>query len=226
MTGTTDPRTQAVSPQLEIGEGTIMAADVILGHPAKAALLQARSFAITGRVTVGRRCILRSGTVIYEDVVLGDDVQTAHHVVIREGVRIGNGCVLGNGTVLREEAHLGSNVRLMEAVVVSEGAEIGDDVFIGPHVCFTAGRHMTGALEAAGRLTHTEAAEREGRYWNGASVVVENDVKIGANAVLLAGVRLGKGCTVAAGAVVSNDVPTGCLAAGNPARILKRPSAE
>jgi acetyltransferase-like isoleucine patch superfamily enzyme len=207
-----------------IGATTLVAPGVVIGHPGKAALLATRDMSDGGPVTVGERCILRSGTVLYEDVELGDDVQTAHHVVFREGATIGDGCVFGNGAVVREGATLGRNVRLMESVVISEDAIVGDDVFIGPNVSFTAGRHMTGALEAAGRLTHGEAADREGRYWHGPSVIVENDVRIGANAVILAGVRLGRGCVVAAGAVVSMDVPPGALAAGNPARLLKMPA--
>ena len=205
-----------------IGDGTLLVWDVIIGHPAKTTLLERRDFFASRGAVVGERCIFRSGTVIYEDVVLGNEVQTAHHVVIREGARIGDGCVFGSGTVVREGAILGRNVRLMESVVISEAAKIGNDVFVGPNVSFTAGRYMTGALEAAGRLTHEEAALLEGRYWEGPSVIVEDDVRIGANSAILAGVRLGKGCIVAAGTVVSNDVPPGCLVAGNPARLLKR----
>ena len=204
-----------------IGTGTLLAWDVIVGHPSKATLLARRDFSASHGAVVGERCILRSGTVIYEDVVIGDDVQTAHHVVIREGARIGNGCVLGSGSVVREQAVLGPNIRLMEGVVISEGAELGCDIFIGPNVSFTGGRHMTAAFEAAGRMTRAEATSQEGRYWEGPSVIVEDDVRIGANAVILAGVRLGKACVVAAGAVVSTDVPPGALAAGNPARILR-----
>lgn len=206
----------------QIGENTLIDEEVVIGHPAKATLLSQRDLSASQGATIGKRCILRSGTVVYEDVVVGSDVQTAHHVVIREGARIGDGCVFGNGTVIREHAVLGRNVRLMESVVVSEGAEIGNDVFVGPNACLTAGRHMTGALEAAGRLTHEEAAALEGRCWEGPSVIVEDDVRIGANSVILAGVRLGKACVVAAGAVVSNDVPRGGVAGGNPARLLKR----
>lgn len=205
-----------------IGAGTLLASDVIVGHPAKGTLLEKRDFTASRGAVVGERCIFRSGTVIYEDAVLGNEVQTAHHVVIREGAKIGNGCVFGSGTVVREGAILGRNVRLMESVVISEAAEIGNDVFVGPNVSLTAGRYMTGSLEAAGRLTHKEAAKLEGRYWEGPSVIVEEDVRIGANSAILAGVRLGKGCIVAAGSVVSNDVPPGCLVAGNPARLLKR----
>src|SRR5262245_21150731 len=112
-----------------IGAETLADQGVIIGHPSKATLLSRRDFSTSRGATVGDRCILRSGTVIYEDVVLGNDVQTAHHVVIREGARIGDGCVFGNGSVVREGARLGKNVRMMELVQVSENAQIGDDVF-------------------------------------------------------------------------------------------------
>jgi acetyltransferase-like isoleucine patch superfamily enzyme len=204
-----------------IGPGTLVADDVVIGHPAKATLADQGDFSVSQGSVVGERCILRSGTVIYEDVIIGNEVQTAHHVVIREGVRIGDGCVFGSGSVVREQAVLGRNVRLMDLVVISEGAQLGNDIFIGTNSSFTAGRYLLGAMEASGRLSHDEVAAVEGRNWDGPSVVVEDDVRIGANAVILAGVRLGKGCVVAAGAVVSTDVPPGSLAAGNPARLLK-----
>jgi acetyltransferase-like isoleucine patch superfamily enzyme len=203
-----------------IGADALIAPDVILGHPAKATLVARRAFAGEIEVVIGRECILRSGTVLYEDVELGDGVQTAHHVVVREGVRVGDGCVLGNGTVLREGARLGRNVRLMEGVVIAEGAVLGNDVFVGPNVTFTAGRQMTGALEAAGRMTHEEAVRLEGKAWEGPSVVVEDDVRIGAGATVLAGVRIGRGCIVAAGSLVSKDVHPFAVVAGMPARLV------
>jgi acetyltransferase-like isoleucine patch superfamily enzyme len=203
-----------------IGAGTIAGANVIIGHPAKASILAVRSFATSRGSSVGRDCILRSGTVIYEDAILGDELQTAHQVVIRERTRIGDHCVLGSGTVVREGAVLGSHVRAMEFVVIAENAQLGDGIFIGPHVTFTAGRHLTAALEATGRMTHQAAADLEAAFWKKPSVVVADGVRIGAHAVLLAGITLGKDCVIAAGAVVSNDVPPGMVAAGNPARVL------
>lgn len=205
-----------------IGPDALVAPDVIVGHPSKAGLLEERDFARSQGATVGSRAILRSGTVIYERAIVGNDVQTAHHVIVREDARVGDGCVLGNGTVIREQAVLGRNVRLMESVVISEGAIVGDNVFIGPHVTFTAGRQMTGALEAAGKMSRAEAADAEGQAWLGASVIVEDEARIGANAVILAGVRLGRGCVVAAGSVVSTNVPAGATVAGNPARMLRQ----
>ncbi len=208
-----------------IGQGTLVGWNVIVGHPAKASLLEHRSFLNSRGARVGERCILRSGTVIYENAVLGNNVQTGHHVIIREDAQIGDDCVFGNNTVIREGAQLARNVRLMEAVTVSEGAAIGNDVFVGPHVTFTAGRFMTGALQASGQLSTAQATELEGRYWQGPSVIVEDEVRIGSNAVILAGVRLGRGCIVAAGAVVSTNVPPGATVAGNPGRILKQGTA-
>jgi len=206
----------------KIGVGALIARNVIVGHPGKQTLVEQRDFSAGKGAIVGRRCILRSGTVVYEGAVIGDDVQTAHNVIIREHAVVGDNCVLGNGAVVREHSKLGNNVRIMDYVIISEAAQIGDDVFIGPNVSFTAGRHMTAALEASGAMTAEERDELEGfAYLEEPSVIVEAGVRIGANAVILAGVRLGKACVIAAGAVVSTDVPPGALFAGNPARMLK-----
>jgi len=204
-----------------IGVDTLLDDDAVIGYPAKATLLSKQDLSASRGATIGKRCIIRSGTAIYEDVVIGNDVQTAHHVVVREGARIGDGCVLGNSSEIQVGAQLGRNVRLQAFVLISEWAQVGNDTFIGPGVIFTGGRFMTGALQAAGRMSQEEASALEGRYWEGPSVIVETDVRIGANAVILAGVRLGKACIIAAGAVVTRDVPPGSLVAGIPARILK-----
>jgi len=206
----------------KIGVNTLMARNVIVGHPGKRTLVEQHDFSAGQGAIVGGRCILRSGTVIYEGSVIGDNVQTAHNVIIREHVTVGDDCIFGNGAVVREYSKLGNNVRMMDYVVISEAAQIGDNVFIGPNVSFTAGRHMTAALEASGAMTAEERDELEGfAYLKEPSVIVEDEVRIGASAVILAGVRLGKACIIAAGAVVSTDVPPGALFAGNPARMLK-----
>ena len=208
-----------------IGEGTIIDPSVILGHPSKAAQLSDRNLTAGNGVTVGRDCILRANTVVYEDVVIGDRVQTAHNVVIREGARVGDGCVFGSGAVVLDHAVLGRNVRVMEQALVCEGAVVGNDVFIAPQVSSTRGRHMLGAFVAAGRMTVEEADEMERRYAdpNEPSVVIGDDVRVGANSVLLAGVRLGRGVVIAAGSVVSNDVPENHMVIGNPGRIVPVP---
>lgn len=210
-----------ITGKSKVGQGTILAADVIVGHPSKQNLVRHKDFEQSEGAVIGANCIMRSGCVVYENAQLGDNIQAAHNVIVREGAVLGDGCVLGNGTVVRESARLGSNVRAMESVVICEGARVGNNVFIGPNVSFTAGRYMTAALEAGGRMSREEAVRTEGKYWQGDSVVVEDEVRIGANAVIVAGVRLGAGCIVATGAIVSTSVPPGATVAGNPARVLK-----
>ncbi len=211
--------------QSRIGAATLIDEGVVIGYPAKDSLLANRDFSRSRGAVIGAACILRSGTVVYEDAVLGDNIQTAHNVIIREGVKIGDGCVIGNNSEVQIGAKLGQNVRLQSLVMISENSLLGNNIFISPGVIFTGGRFMTGAMEAAGKLTFAEAKAIEGCYWEGPSVVVEDEVRIGANAVILAGTRLGRGCVIAAGAVISQDVPPGYLAAGNPARLLKQMGA-
>jgi len=206
----------------KIGDGTLLDQSAIIGHPSKAAQLGGRSLDIGNGATLGDNCIIRSNTVIYENTTLGNDVQTANNVIIRENVSIGNGSVFGGGSIVLAGAKLGRNVRVMEQSLVCEDAVVGNDVFIAPHVSFTRGRQMLGAFIHAGRMTEEEADTIERRYADPAeaSVIIEDDVRIGANSVILAGVRIGKGAVIAAGSVVSLDVPENHLVVGNPARII------
>jgi acetyltransferase-like isoleucine patch superfamily enzyme len=205
----------------EVGDGCLLGSHVVLGHPSKEALTET-GFAHGKGMSLGSGSILRSGTVVYEDVEIGEGFSCGHHTVIREGARLGRHCVAGSHCVIEWSARLGHNVRMQSGVLVAETALIGDDVFIGPHVSMTSGRSMLSALVAGGHLTHEEFLEKEATYLEGPAIVIEDQVRIGANAVLLAGVKLGRGCVVAAGAVVSNDVPEGALVAGNPGRLLRK----
>ncbi|HEX3525679.1 MAG TPA: DapH/DapD/GlmU-related protein [Thermoanaerobaculia bacterium] len=172
---------------------------------------------------LGRGCVVRSHSVIYRHSSLGDGCHVAHNVVVREHATLGAGCVLGIGTVIREGACLGRNVRLMEHVVICEDAELGDDIFVGPGVTFVASRHMPGALLAAGTISDDEAGRREGLYYYEAPTVrVGNGVRIGAGSVVFPGLSLGEGSVIAAGSVVSQSIGPHLLAAGNPARPIKR----
>jgi acetyltransferase-like isoleucine patch superfamily enzyme len=204
-----------------IGAGCILGDGVIIGHPSKRTLLEGRDFRTSSGAHLGQRSILRSGTVIYENVTIGDDFQCGHHTVVREGVVIGRNCGIGSHCVLEWRSQIGDNCRLQNNIIVAETAVIGANVFIGPNVSMTSGRYMLMGLVAGNKLTSADFQEREKQYLDRPTIVVEDDVRIGANAVILAGVRLGKGCVVAAGAVVTGDVPCDALVAGNPGRLLK-----
>ncbi len=206
----------------KIGEGTLLDKSAIIGYPCKSSQLDKRTLENSAGATLGANCIIRSNSVIYENTILGNNVQTANNVIIREDVSIGDGCVFGGGAIVLAGAKLGYNVRAMEQTLICEDAVIGNDVFIAPQVSFTRGRHMLGAFIHAGRISENKANDIENKYADPtkASVVIEDDVRIGANSVLLAGVSIGKGAVIAAGSVVSLDVPENHLVVGNPARIV------
>ena len=118
---------------------------------------------------------------------------------IREGAVIKERAVIMMGAVINLGAVVG------EETMIDMGAILGARATVGKKCHIGAGAVLAGVLEPPSRQP----------------VIVEDDVLIGANAVVLEGVRIGKGAVVAAGAVVTEDVPEGSVAAGSPARIVK-----
>jgi acetyltransferase-like isoleucine patch superfamily enzyme len=155
---------------------------------------------------VGQNARIRSGTIIYADVVIGDDFTTGHNALIREKTVVGDNVLVGTNTIIDGNCDLGSNVSLQSNVYVPSYTTIGDNVFVGP-----------GAV-----LTNDPTPIRKDVGLEGPTL--EDGVSVGANATLLPGVTIGEGAFVAAGAVVTKDVPANTLAVGAPARFHDLPA--
>jgi len=185
-----------------IGENAQLFEPVTLGFPSRENIKKT-GFAGT---TIGKNAVIRSGTVIYCDVVIGDDFQTGHNVIIREKTHIGNRVAIGTATVIEGNCHVGNRVSIQSMVFIPTDTSIEDDVFIGPNAVLTNDRYPPTRI---GGLTGPHICK-------GAA--------IGANATLLPGVCIGEGALVAAGATVTRDVPDHVLAIGSPAKIRNLPS--
>ena len=98
-------------------------------------------------------------------------------------------------------------------------AKIGDNVFIGPYCTLATGIHSLVAEER--RLTFDEQGAAH-EYEYGRPIVIGDDVWIASNVTVCGGVSIGSGSVIGAGSVVTRDIPTGVLAAGNPARVIRR----
>ena len=155
--------------------------------------------------TIGKNAVLRSGTIIYCDVEIGDDFQTGHNVVIREKTQIGNRVAIGTATVIEGNCSIGNNVSLQSMVYIPTDTIIEDFVFIGPNTVLTNDRYPPTRI---GGLIGPR---------------IRKGAAIGANSTLVPGVCIGEGALVAAGAVVTRDVPDHMLAIGSPARIKDLP---
>ena len=151
--------------------------------------------------------MIRSGSIIYAGSTFGDGFQTGHNVMIREACQIGKHVMIGTGTVVDGTVKLGDFIKIESNCYIPTHVEIGDRVFIGPNAVLTNDR-----LPLRQRDTYTPEGP-----------IIEDDVTIGGGVVLCPGVRIGKGSFIAAGAVVTKDVPAGSLVKGNPGRIEPLP---
>jgi UDP-2-acetamido-3-amino-2,3-dideoxy-glucuronate N-acetyltransferase len=159
-------------------------------------------------VRLGAGCIIRSGTVLYSGVTLGDRSQTGHHVMIRENVRVGRASVLGTGAVCEFGTTIGDHVMVETNAYVTANMVLEDFVFVGPGVTSTNDARMLWRREGAGQHLHGPRLR-----WG---------CRIGGGAVLLPGVEIGRQAVVGAGAVVTRDVSALTVVVGNPARVVKR----
>ena len=180
------------------GEGTIIGPGCVIGHIYEGWTEPAR---------LGRGCVIRDGTIIYADTVIGDHTATGVGALIRERTRIGTGCLVGTHAVIEGHAELGDDVVLQTGVFIPTHVTIGNRVFLGPRAVLTNDRYPL----------------RRRSSYKPAGPILEDDVSIGANATILPGVRIGTGSMVAAGAVVTSDVPAWSLAIGVPAHVSDLP---
>ena len=181
-----------------IGEGAIIDPDVTLGY---------RYQAGCGPTRIGKNCVLKKGTIIYGDVTIGDNFQSVHYAVIRAMVKIGDHCSLLNHSTIEGIVRIGDGVRIMSQVYIPSRTWFGNHIFVGPGVTFLNGRYPL-------RREPMETPR---------GATIEDDVMIGGGCTILPGITIGERSFIAAGAVVTKDIPPRSFVVGVPGRICRLP---
>ncbi len=145
-----------------------------------------------------------------ERATIGSRTRVWHLAQVRENAVVGEDCILGRGSYLGPGVVLGDRVKVQNHALVYEPAVVEDGAFIGPAVVFTNDTFPR-AVTPDGRL-------KDGADWEMVAVHVRTGASIGARAVCIAPVTIGRWAIVAAGSVVTRDVPDFALVAGVPAR--------
>lgn len=174
----------------EIGPGSEIDTGATVGYPYSED---------AGPAVIGEDARIRAGTIVYGDAEIGADFVTGHDGLVREHTTIGDDVALGTKTVIDGTSEIGSNVSFQTGVYVPTHTTIGSHAFIGPRAVLTNDMHPV-------RVEYDPAGP-----------VLEEHVTIGANATVLPEVTVGEGSFVAAGAIVTEDVPPETLAIGTPA---------
>lgn len=138
------------------------------------------------------------------DAVLGQGVKVWNWTKIREGAEIGAATQIGQCCFVDTDVRIGAACKVQNGVSVYRGVTLGDRVFVGPNATFS----------------NDLVPRADSQEWEVVPTLVDEGASIGANATIVCGVTVGKRALVAAGAVVTKDVPPYTLVAGVPARVM------
>lgn len=144
------------------------------------------------------------------EAVIGDGSRIWHLAQIREEARLGLNCIIGRGAYIGTGVTMGDNCKVQNYALVYEPAQLEDGVFIGPAVVLTNDTYP--------RAITPEGGLKSAHDWVPVGVNIKQGASVGARAVCVAPLTIGRWATIAAGAVVTKDVPDFALMVGVPAK--------
>src|SRR6478609_8038406 len=147
------------------------------------------------------------------EAVVGQGTVVWHLAQVREGAQVGADCIVGRGAYIGPGVVVGDRCKIQNHALVYEPAVLEDGAFVGPAVVFTNDYYP--------RAITPDGALKSADDWHAVGVTVRTGASIGARSVCVAPVTIGRWALVAAGSVVTKDVPDFALVAGVPARRIR-----
>jgi UDP-2-acetamido-3-amino-2,3-dideoxy-glucuronate N-acetyltransferase len=213
-----------IGENCKIGHGVIIHPDTVIGNnvriddnsvvgklPMKAALSAVTKEQQLPPCIVENECLIGAMAVVYRGCVLRTKVMVADLASVREDVEIGEFTIVGRGVTIENKVKVGRRCKLETESYITALSEIEDGCFIAPEVTFTNDNFL-------GRT--------KDRFKYHKGVTMKRGARIGANVTVLPGITIGADALVAAGSIVTRDVPAGKIVMGTPARVLREVPSE
>ena len=195
-----------IEPGVRIGNNVEIFPGAYIGKPPRGVGAMTRPMNFAAQVHVGDGCVIGPNAIIYYDVEIGVNTLISDGASIREESKIGSRSIIGRYVTVNYATMIGNDVKVQDHTWLAGNMRIGDKVFISGGVT-SANDNLMGA---------------SGYDKDQVGPQIENGVRIGVGAILLPKVIIGENALIAAGAVVTKDVPAGDSVKGVPAEIFQR----
>lgn len=186
-----------------VGAGCVLQEGAVVGKPPMLGRASSAPRDPAGAAVLDKGAVVCAGAVVFAGARIGAGAIVGDQATVRERTVIGPGSVVGGGSCIGNDAAVGARVRLQTLVWLTAYSIVEDDVFVGPGVV----------------TTNDDAMARGAVLLRGP--VLRRGCRVGGGVVLLPGVEIGEEAFVAAGAVVTRDVPARRLVLGAPARVRR-----
>lgn len=201
-----------IHPGTIIGDNVRVDDNSVIGKlPMIAAMSAVTKEQVLPPCVIGDDCLLGALVVIYRGCMINNKVMVADMASVREHVEIGEYTIIGRGVTIENKVRIGSRCKIETEAYITALSEIGDRCFVAPEVTFTNDNFLGRTKERF-------------KYHKG--VTLQTGARIGANATMLPGVVVGEDALVAAGSIVTSDVPARKIVLGIPARVWRDVPAE
>ena len=203
-----------IYPDVHIKSNSIIEEHCILGHPTKHEMVGRDDTQFSEKIKdkiiensttiIGNNSLIRSNSIVYRFVYIGDNFQSGHHVLIREHTLIGNNVIFGSYASCDGFTRIGSYTQIGQYVMLAQSATIGNYCFIGGHTVFSDNKYVIGNVEYD---------------LNGS--IVEDYVRIGLNCCIFPDVRIGTDSMIGMNTLLNKSIHERKLAYGNPVKIIR-----
>jgi acetyltransferase-like isoleucine patch superfamily enzyme len=191
-----------------VGDGCEIQDGAVLGKPPKLARHSTAPRGDGEPLVLGTGTVVCARAIVFAGARVGENAILGDQSFVRERARVGAGSVIGRGSAVDNDVVIGERVRIQTDVYITAFSEIENDVFVGPGAC----------------TTNDDTMSRHGPEYGLRGARLRRAARVGGGTVLCPGVEVGEEAFVAAGAVVTRDVPARAVVMGVPARAVREVS--